>query len=95
MNKILTKIIKTKNDKGIFRIWITISMLWISFMFIYLVKHKLFTFYAAGEEVNGFTPLLAHTPLDALINVITNCLLPPLVLLGVWMLIKWIIKGFK
>ena len=95
MNKILTKIIKTKNDKGIFRIWVAISILWISFMFIYLVNHNLFTFHAAGEKVNGIIYSQAYTPLDGLIYIITYCLLPPLVLFGVWMVIKWIIKGFK
>ena len=95
MKKILSKIIKTKNDKGIFRLWIAISILWISFMFIYLVNHDLFTFHAAGEKVNGIFYTQAYTPLDGLIYVITYCFLPPLVLLGVWMAIKWIIKGFK
>ena len=84
-----------KIDKGLFRIWIVISIIWIIGGLYWLWTKDNFLFHEAYEKVNNIYYSFAHTPFHAFKYVLFICILPPFLILIAWAAIKWILKGFK
>ena len=84
-----------KPDKGLFRIWIVISIIWIIGSLYWLWTKDNFIFHEAYEKVNNITYTFVHTPFHAFAYVLLICFLPPFLILIAWAVIKWISKGCK
>ena len=95
--KILLRITNLKKiDKGLFRLWSVLSILWfIGSLFYIHINLRIFFFHYDGFSSGNTTYGYEQTPLDALVAILVFCILPPLLLIIIWLIAKWIYKGFK
>ncbi len=94
--KILSKVPKLKKlDKGLFRLWSVLASLWFVGSLFLLNNARIFSF--NYERQINFNTLYVneHSPFDALAYVLVFSVVPPLLLIIIWLILKWIYRGFK
>jgi len=86
----------TKLDKGLFRVWITLSILWFLASLFYLINEwNLLFFHYDGFGIGNTYYHPEHTPFHAFFSILIVCVLPSFLVVLSWLIIKWIRRGFK
>ena len=86
----------TKLDKGLFRVWITLSILWfLASLFYSIIEWDLLFFHYAGFSLGNISYYPEHTPFHAFFSILIVCVLPSFLVVLSWLIIKWIRRGFK
>ena len=85
----------TKLDKGMFRAWIVLSVLWFFGSLFYLITNDIFFFHYDGFQQGNTYFGYDNSPFDAFFAISIICVLPPFLIVIIWLIIKWIYKGFK
>ena len=82
----------SKIEKGLFRIFIVLSIAWIVGSFLYF--QHMFSLNYSGEIQGGIMYTTERAPYDILISALVLFLPIPITML-IFLIVKWIIKGFK
>ena len=94
--QILSKAPKLKKlDRGLFRLWSVLSSLWFVGSLFFLNNERIFSFHYEGQYYLNTMMGYEHTPFHALAYVLVYSAAPPLLLIIIWLILKWIYRGFK
>jgi len=86
----------TKLDKGLFRAWITLAILWfLASLFYLIIERDLLFFHYNGFSLGNTSYYYEHAPFHAFYYILIFCVLPSFLVVLSWIIIKWIYRGFK